>query len=151
MLRYITGLLNMTEDEIVNHPDLLVNVFDHDHYILFWNKQCEQLFGVREEQALGKKLEDIIPFTPNSSKMKRLEEAPSGETVYIEDDKIDHNDDYYYSQVVLPIKNSMGKVIAALNIVRKMSAKDPSVIRENFSVFPDQHKDTQDRGTASTK
>jgi PAS domain S-box-containing protein len=138
MLRYITSLLNMTEEEIINHPDLLVNVFDHNHYILFWNKQCEQLFGVKEEQALGRKLEDVIPFTPNSSKMKRLEEALSGETVYIEDDRIDHND-YYYSQVVLPIKNSAGKVIAALNIVRKISVKDPPATGENFSVFPDQH------------
>jgi PAS domain S-box-containing protein len=139
MLRYITGLLNMTEEEIINHPDLLVNAFDHNHYILFWNKQCEKLFGVKEEQALGIKLEDIIPFTPNSSKMKRLEEALSGETVYIEDDKIEHND-YYYSQVVLPIKNSTGKIIAALNIVRKIPVKDPSPTTENFSVFPNQHK-----------
>jgi len=136
MLRYITSLLNMTEEEIINHPDLLVNVVDRDHYILFWNKQCEQLFGVNEEEALGKKFEDIAPFTPDSSKMTRLQEAFSGETVFIEDDKIEYND-YYYSQVILPVKNSTGKVVAALNIVRKICTKNAGPRSDNFSIFPD--------------
>jgi len=137
MLRYITNLLKMSEEEIINHPALLVNVLDKDYHILFWNKQCEQLFGVKEEEALGKKFENIIPFTPDSTKMKRLHEAFAGETVYIEDDKIENND-YYYSQVVMPVRNSTGKVIAALNIVRKMPVSDQTA-NSGFTVFPDQH------------
>ena len=136
MLRYITRLLNMTEEEIINHPNLLVNVLDHDHYVLFWNKQCEQLFGIKEEEALGRRLEDILPSSRTNQKMSRLQNALSGETVYIEDDIMDSKD-YYYSQVLIPIRNSNGKVIAAVNIVRRRAVEEAQNTSVVFSVFPD--------------
>jgi len=132
-------LLSMTEEEIINHPDLLINVFDHDHYILLWNKQCENLFGIKEEDALGKKLEEIVPYTRNSQKMNRLNEALSGESVYVEDDKMD-NSNYYYSQVVLPVRNSNGKIIAAVNVVRRIAIIKPEEKSIGLTVFGDKHQ-----------
>lgn len=86
MLTYLTRLMNLTEDEIRYHPKLLVNAFDHQHRVLFWNYQCEQLFGIKEEDALGKKLEELIPYISNNQKMVYLEKALSGESVYIEEE-----------------------------------------------------------------
>lgn len=117
MLAELSRLMNLTEEEITNHPRYLVNVFDPEHRILFWNKQCETFFGINEQKALGKMLEDVIPSTRSNSKMIRLEEALSGKDVYVADDKFD-NCDCYYSQLVLPLKNESGKVIAAVNIVK---------------------------------
>jgi len=44
------------------------------------------LFGIKEEDALGKKLEELIPYISNNQKMVYLEKALSGESVYIEEE-----------------------------------------------------------------
>lgn len=116
MLKNIAAVLNMTEDEIRNHPHLLVNAFDQDHRVLFWNQRCEDYFGVSAEEAMGKKLEELFPSIQNNKKMNHLERALSGFPVYIADDKYDRKEGYY-DQVVLPLKDADGKVIAAMNVV----------------------------------
>ncbi len=131
MLGKLTRIMNLSEEEIINHPALLVNVFDHQHRALFWNKKCEEFFGIKEEEALGKRLEDMLPHTRESTKMARLDEALSGKPVFITDDKYD-NKDYYYTQVVLPLKNQKEEVVAAVNIVRFVLSPTPVVEHENF-------------------
>lgn len=116
MLKDIAALLNMNEDEIRDHPHLLINVFDREHRVLFWNQRCEKYFGIREEEALGKTLEDLIPYTRNNKKMVYLEKALSGRPVYIADDRYDKQNGVY-DQVVLPLKDEEGEVFAAVNIV----------------------------------
>jgi len=128
MLGKIMRIMNLTEDEIINHPNLLVNVIDQQHRILFWNKKCEEFFGIQGQEALGKLLEELLPYTGGNKKMARLDEALSGKEVFITDDKFDTKD-YYYTQLVLPLMNQNGKVVAAVNIVRVMPAAD-SVARE---------------------
>ena len=127
MLPHVTRLMNLTEDEIKNHPELLVNAFDHQHRVLFWNSHCEKMFGISEEQALGKKLEDLIPGAEDNYKMIYLEKALSGESVYIADDRYERRNGHY-SQIVLPLKNNNGKVVAAVNIVRPLSSIEATSI-----------------------
>jgi len=119
MLPHITRLMNLTEDEIRNHPELLVNAFDHQHRVLFWNSHCERLFGIKEEEALGKKLEDLVPGITGNDKMIYLQRALCGESVYIDEDRYEKRNGHY-AQIVLPLKNKKGKVIAAVNIVRTL-------------------------------
>lgn len=116
MLKDIAALLNMNEDEIRDHPHLLINVFDREHRVLFWNKKCEKYFGIREDEALGKTLEDILPYTRDNKKMVYLHKALSGHPVYIADDRYERQNGVY-DQVVLPLKDDEGKVFAAVNIV----------------------------------
>jgi len=117
MLGKLTRIMNLSEDEIINHRDLLINVLDHEHRILFWNIKCEDFFGIKEEEALGKRIEDLLPHTRNYDKMARLDEALSGKHVFITDDKYDTKD-CYYTQIIFPLKNHKEEVIAAVNIVR---------------------------------
>ena len=124
MLPHITRLMNLTENEIKNHPELLVNAFDHEHRVLFWNAHCEILFGIKEQDALGKKLEDLVPGSRDHNKMIYLEKALSGESVYIDNDKYEKKNDYY-TQIVLPLKNSRGQVVGAVNIVRNLPTSEP--------------------------
>jgi len=133
MLKNIASVLNMTEDEIRNHPHLLVNAFDQEHRVLFWNQRCEDYFGVSAEEATGKKLEELFPSIQNNKKMNYLERALSGFPVYIADDKYDRREGYY-DQVVLPLKDADGKVFAAMNVVVDLTfAKIKSV--ERSSIF----------------
>ena len=129
MLGQLIRILNLPEDRIINHPALLVNVLDHQHRILFWNKKCEDFFGIKEEEALGKRLEVLLPNSNNNPKMGRLSEALSGKPVFITDDKYDNKD--YYTQIVLPLKNQKGDVVAAVNIVRFILSEGPVL---NFKI-----------------
>lgn len=115
MLKDIAMMMNMTEDEVRNHPHLLINAFDHDHRVLFWNCQCEKYFGIKEKDALGKKVEDIVLHSRNNKKMEYLDKALSGQPVYVADSYDIRRGSY--DQAVLPIKADDGKVIAAVNIV----------------------------------
>ena len=92
--------------------------------ILFWNAHCESLFGIKEQDALGKKLEDLVPGARDHNKMTYLEKALSGESVYIDNDKYEKKDGRY-TQIVLPLKNNSGRVIAAVNIVRNLPTTEP--------------------------
>jgi len=123
MLGQLTRIMNLPEDKIINHPSLLVNVLDHQHRVLFWNKKCEEFFDIKEEEALGKRLEVLIPNTNDNPKMVRLSEALSGKQVFITDDKYDNKN--YYTQIVLPLKNQKGEVVAAVNIVRFIHSEGP--------------------------
>lgn len=127
MLKDIAALMNMTEEEIKTHPHLLVNAFDHQHRVLFWNKQCESFFGISQDKALGKILEDIVPYSRDNKKMEHLEKALSGHPVYLANETYD-NKKGFYDQVVLPLKDVDGNVIAAVNIVIDltfMNARNP--------------------------
>jgi PAS domain-containing protein len=116
LLRYITEIMDMTEDEIRFHRRLLVNVFDQEHRVLFWNKKCEMVFNIGEQEALGKRLEELLPWTQGHDKMAYLHNALLGQPVYVADEKYEQTENYY-DQVVLPLKDIKGKVFAALNIV----------------------------------
>ena len=123
--------MNLSEDEIIKHRDLLINVFDRQHHILFWNKKCEDFFSIKEEDALGKRIEELLPHTRNYDKMARLDEALSGKHVFITDDKYDTKD-YYYTQIIFPLKNHKEEVIAAVNIVRLMPCTE-SVVNQKLN------------------
>lgn len=116
MLQEITNYLLLSWEEIRDHPHLMINAFDHDHRIILWNKKCEEYFHITEDQALGHRLEDLLPQTKNSEKMQHLERALMGFSVRVMNDTFDIKEGNY-DQKVVPIKDASGKVVAALNIV----------------------------------
>jgi PAS domain-containing protein len=130
--------MDMTIDEIRFHNRLLVNAFDQQHRVLFWNKRCETMFGISEEAALGEQLEDLLPWTRDHEKIIYLNNALRGDTIYIADDKYEFNNKYY-DQVILPLKDSNGAVFAALNIViDQIITPGKTKARSKFSlVLPD--------------
>jgi PAS domain-containing protein len=116
MIEYISAVMSITAEEVINHPIFLVNAFDQHHRVLFWNKKCEQYFSISPEQAINEILEDLVPHARNNPKMKLLDKALSGKTVFVAEDKYDRKDGLY-TQIVLPLKNESGEVVAAVNIV----------------------------------
>jgi PAS domain S-box-containing protein len=117
MINAITSYLNLSLEEIKNHPELLINAFDHDHSIVLWNKKCEQVFGIREQQAVGRVLGDVLPYTKKSEKMDLLERALMGNEVHVPNSKFHHHP-LRYEQKLVPLRDNKGDVIGVLNIVR---------------------------------
>jgi PAS domain-containing protein len=132
MLSSIARLLDISEHQVMHHPDLLINAFDLEHRILFWNKKCEEYFDITSDQAVGQILEDLIPDTRNHPKMKCLERAFAGKTVLVADDKYDRKN-ARYSQIVLPLKDGDGSVIAVINLVRTLRPAKTNPTNQQFS------------------
>jgi PAS domain-containing protein len=131
MLSSIARLLDISEQQVMDHPDLLINAFDREHRILFWNKRCEEYFDIKSDQAIGQILEDLIPSTRNHPKMKCLERAFSGKTVLVANDKYDRKN-ARYSQIVLPLKDDNGNVIAVINLVRTLRPAKANPTKQQF-------------------
>jgi PAS domain-containing protein len=67
MWQQVSSVLNMSMEEIRASRNVLVNVFDPQHRVLFWNRKCEEVFGVLEKDALGKRLEEIVPHAQGTT------------------------------------------------------------------------------------
>lgn len=108
--------LGLSHDEAENDSEVLINAFDREHHIVFWNRKAENYFGIPKEQALGKKFEDIVGYAKKNDKMQYLTRALFGQPVHILREKYDKRSTHY-EQWVLPVRKN-GEVIAALNIVK---------------------------------
>ena len=124
----------LSEEEVIHHPELLINALDKEHRVLFWNKKCEEYFGISDDHAIGKILEELIPSTRNHPKMKYLETALSGKTVFVAKNKYDRKN-AHYSQILLPLKDGAGKVLAAINFVRTIEESSDDWVDKILS-FP---------------
>jgi PAS domain S-box-containing protein len=131
MLSSIARLLNISEHQVMHHPDLLINAFDAEHRILFWNKNCEKYFGITSHQALGQILEYLIPNTRNHPNMKCLEKAFAGKTVLVADEKYDRKNGRY-SQILLPLKDNDDHVVAVINLVRTLRSSNTNLRNDQF-------------------
>lgn len=118
----LSSLLGMSIEEIRGHSELLINVLDHEHRILFWNKRCEVHFGVEAEAALGRRFEDVVPFFKRHEKLGHIDRALLGKEVLILNDHYQLSNGRY-EQRVIPIKDQYGKVTAALTIVKTITEK----------------------------
>lgn len=115
----IKDQLHFSCEEAESNTQILINAFDLEHKVIFWNKRAEIYFGVSKEAAIGKRLEDLIPYVNKSEKMHLLDRALQGTPIHVVKD-------WYqiiraaYEQWVLPVKKD-GKTVAALNIVKTLS------------------------------
>ena len=106
-------------EEMQQHSSFIINAFDHQHTILFWNDKCAAHFRIRPEEAIGRKLEEVLPWVKTDEKLVYIDRALSGKNMQVI--KVPYRmKSGYYEQYILPVKDNQGKVIAALNIVVEM-------------------------------
>ena len=55
-------------------PKIAVHGYDHERTVIYWNRTSESLYGYSEEEALGKKMEElIIPESMQSTVIRDIE------------------------------------------------------------------------------
>ncbi|HUC80850.1 MAG TPA: PAS domain-containing protein [Flavisolibacter sp.] len=119
-MQSFSDLTGLSLEEMQRHPSIIINAFDHEHKVLFWNDTCARHFGIPTEKAIGKKLEEILPWTKTDEKLLYIDRALMGKPMQVM--KVPYRmKKGYYEQRVYPVKDSNGKVIAALNLVEEMS------------------------------
>src|SRR5215208_1263002 len=99
--------------EIENSEDL-INAFDHQHRIIYWNKTCEDYFGIAKEDALGKVLEDLLPAIKADERIQLLNRALEGKMIHVLNEELKKNQQRY-EQKLIPLKNNSGAIVAVLN------------------------------------
>ena len=108
-----------TLDEMQKHAFFIINAFDHQHTILFWNDKCAAHFRIRPEEAIGRKLEEVLAWVKEDEKLVYIDRALWGKKMQVI--KVPYRmKNGHYEQHILPVKNGQGQVIAALNIVAEM-------------------------------
>lgn len=93
----------------------LIGVYDNETRLITFNKKCEQVFRVRREEVVGKKLLEIFPGSEKSNAYQDLLKALSGITVHNEKFK-DSVSCRYYENFLIPLKNYRNETTAALVI-----------------------------------
>jgi PAS domain-containing protein len=118
-MEFLSHVAGLSLDEMQDHPLFIINAFDKEHKVLFWNNRCASHFGIPPEAALGKKLEDVLPWVKTDEKLLYIDRALMGKSMQVL--KVGFRmKQGYYEQRIYPVKDKAGKVVAALNIVEDM-------------------------------
>jgi PAS domain S-box-containing protein len=113
----------------IKHPELdlenfekenyLVSALDHEMRILYWNKGCEQQFGVSREDALAREVHELLPHVKGDPRLQMVQRALQGQKVHILKEKYSGYWGHYEQQLI-PLKDAAGSVFAVLNVARNL-------------------------------
>ena len=117
-MHLLEGVIGLSVEEMQKHPTLIINAFDRSHVVIFWNDQCAAHFNISQQNAIGKRLEEILPWVKSDEKLAHIDRALLGTNLRV------LNVPYrkkkgFYDQQVLSIRNEKGAVVAALNVVQE--------------------------------
>jgi PAS domain S-box-containing protein len=101
---------------IPGHEHLLINAFDQDLRVVYWNEACEFYFGIPKDQAMGRLFADLLPKQSKDERVQLLKRALTGETILLLEQAFQRKPGFY-DQELIPVKDEEGNVIAALNVV----------------------------------
>jgi PAS domain S-box-containing protein len=100
---------------IIDTAPVLIGGYDQNLRIITFNKACEELFQMKQEEVIGKTYMDIFPNAADSPGLKDLKRALNGETV--------KNDVFYsaatkryFKNVISPLVDANGKVYAVIAV-----------------------------------
>lgn len=112
-LNFIESLIDATVDRII--------VMDRNMNYLYWNKQCEEYYGLNKEEVIGKNILDLFPgsnlFDANFNHFRK---ALKGETVYIPATTSMDNAPYQETYLI-PIKDELNEVNAVLWVLHDLT------------------------------
>ena len=109
------------QEVLANAESISVQGYNQNHEVIYWNKASENIYGYTEDEALGKKLEElIIPqemrsfvHTSIDNWMKNGVAIPSSELVLIDKNANDVN---VFSQHVMIVIDNTTKEMYCLDI-----------------------------------
>lgn len=100
-------------EAVVNSSLVLIAVFDMEMRLITYNDKCEEEFGLKREQVLGRKFDEVLPQVKGSLTYNSILRAAQGEFI--------HNAQYrsavtgdFYESFMRPLRNENGEVYAVL-------------------------------------
>jgi PAS domain S-box-containing protein len=118
--RQLTERKRFIETMVDNSVDRIM-AFDKDMVILVWNKCCEEYYGIKREDALGKTLLEVFPqVATQTNVLNAIKSAFEGQHAYVPPEKeiyADSISERYYT----PLKQEDGKVYSVLCILHDVT------------------------------
>jgi PAS domain S-box-containing protein len=102
-LNFIESLVDASVDRII--------VLDRNMCYLAWNKKCEDKYGWKKEDVLGKNVLDLFPGWQDENAYTHFRKALTGETVHLPPDADSGRD---YEVYLIPVKNEREEIFAVL-------------------------------------
>jgi PAS domain S-box-containing protein len=111
-LSFIENLVESSVDRII--------ALDRNMKYLVWNKKCEEHYGLKKAQVIGKNVLEVFPDTQNTPAYEEFRKVLRGETVYLPANK-ESGKENYHEVYLIPVKNDNGEIIAVLWILHDLS------------------------------
>lgn len=108
-------------ETIINSSLVLIAVFDQETRFIGFNKRCEIEFGMRREDALGKKFSEVMPAVIGSPAYKSVLRALNGEIAHYEQYRSPVSGEYY-ENFGTPLFNEKNEVYAAVLTAHNITA-----------------------------
>lgn len=100
-------------EAVVNSSLVLIAVFDKELRFIAYNDKCEEEFGLKREQVLGRRFDEVLPQVKGTLTYDSVVRALHGEFI--------HNPQYrsavtgdFYESFMRPLRNENGEVYAVL-------------------------------------
>ncbi|HKH62485.1 MAG TPA: PAS domain-containing protein [Flavitalea sp.] len=109
-----------------------IMVLDNNLNYIIWNKNCEQYYGIRKQDIIGKNVLELFPMFKTDPVYQECKKVLTGETIHI---PVKENDTHKYSEsYLIPIKNEKDQVTGILwvmhDLTEIMQAREQLVISE---------------------
>ena len=111
-LSFIENLVESSVDRII--------AMDRNLNYLVWNKKCEEYYGLKKEDVIGKNVLEIFPSTQNTTTYDEFRKVLRGETIHIPARKEEGNDKFHEIYLI-PVKNEKDDIIAILWILHDLA------------------------------
>lgn len=118
----------------------LIAVYDLEGRFISFNRQCEEQFGKKADQVLGKTFPEAFPGTEDFSWYKDLQRALRGEAVYTENFEAVAPGRFFQSHTV-PVNDSTGnplyivaiahEITPIVSVARDLREANEALIRQN--------------------
>lgn len=119
MRRQLKERIQLTELFTENILDRAV-ITDINNTIVLWNKQCEDIYKIKKEVAIGKNFFDVFPHLKNEEHLSLFNTVLKGEIVQEHYAKsLLHNE--YYDLHMIPLKNEQGEVFGIMHLVHDVT------------------------------
>jgi PAS domain S-box-containing protein len=95
-------------------------VTDVNNTIVLWNRQCEELYKIRKDAAIGKNIFDVFPQWKNERHLGLFQRVLEGEPVMLAYEKATVRDEYHNLHM-LPLKNEQGEVFGIIHLLHDVT------------------------------
>ena len=121
-LTFIESIVDSSVDRII--------ALDSNMNYLVWNKKCEEYYGLKKQQVLGKNVLEVFPSTKDTPTYEQFKRALRGETIHIPAN-MDAGKEHYHEIYLLPVKNETNEIIAVLWVLHDLS-KDYQLVQQQL-------------------
>jgi PAS domain S-box-containing protein len=131
--RNLNERLNFIESLVESSVDRII-VMDPDMNYIVWNRRCEEYYGLKKEEVIGKNILEVFPGAINHTSYQNFKRVLKGETVFIPANEKGQENQQHEEIYLIPILNERADVTAVLWVIHDLT-KDIELSRQKNKAF----------------